>query len=358
MKLWIFILSLAFPCFGANDLASLHCALQVAMGRFAVAPVNDTTNLPDDFQLSEAETTDLHALYKTVKGAMDNTLDPDLREQYAEIAGDIELLFIASFHRLIYTPQLKGWVKALHMSDAEVLSIATIGILYGMDHWNSGRGAFSTYVVYCFKRPLLATRAQQQGISRAEATRLGQLGRAEERLVLALERKPTDEEWETESGLSHPQFREACELSKRLAYEASGESGREPIQFSIPDHREAGPDVEADAANLRDQIDRTLTSLEYRGREIFKLRYGLGDGYSYTMEETARIFKVSRERVRAIEARAAEKLTGPRKRSDQLTRFVERVAALSSAPPQSSRLLSEDLPALFNSLPRLPPNPE
>ena len=51
-----------------------------------------------------------------------------------------------------------------------------------------------------------------------------------------------------------------------------------------------------------------LKTLTYREREIIKLRYGLGDGYSYTLEEVGRIFKVTRERVRQIEVRAFEKL--------------------------------------------------
>jgi RNA polymerase primary sigma factor len=59
---------------------------------------------------------------------------------------------------------------------------------------------------------------------------------------------------------------------------------------------------------LRDKIDHVLKSLTYREREIIKLRYGLGDGYSYTLEETGRIFKVTRERIRQIESKALKKL--------------------------------------------------
>ena len=59
---------------------------------------------------------------------------------------------------------------------------------------------------------------------------------------------------------------------------------------------------------MRDKIDHVLKSLTYREREIIKLRYGLGDGYSYTLEETGRIFKVTRERIRQIESKALKKL--------------------------------------------------
>jgi RNA polymerase primary sigma factor len=76
---------------------------------------------------------------------------------------------------------------------------------------------------------------------------------------------------------------------------------------------------------LREKIDALLKTLTYREREIIRLRYGLRDGYTYTLEEVGRIFKVTRERVRQIEAKAVRKLQHP-VRSQQLAGFLERVA--------------------------------
>jgi RNA polymerase primary sigma factor len=73
---------------------------------------------------------------------------------------------------------------------------------------------------------------------------------------------------------------------------------------------------------LKDKIDQVLKNLTYREREIIKLRYGLGDGYTYTLEEVGRIFNVTRERVREIEAKAVRKLQHPI-RSRQLEGFLE-----------------------------------
>jgi RNA polymerase primary sigma factor len=72
---------------------------------------------------------------------------------------------------------------------------------------------------------------------------------------------------------------------------------------------------------LRDKIEGLLKTLTYREREIIRLRYGLGDGYTYTLEEVGRIFKVTRERVRQIEAKAVRKLQNP-VRSQCLEGFV------------------------------------
>lgn len=75
------------------------------------------------------------------------------------------------------------------------------------------------------------------------------------------------------------------------------------------------PEIETDDAGnsdkseLTNRIDRALKSLTYREREVIKMRFGLGgDGTSYTLEETGRIFKVTRERIRSIESKALRKL--------------------------------------------------
>jgi RNA polymerase primary sigma factor len=76
---------------------------------------------------------------------------------------------------------------------------------------------------------------------------------------------------------------------------------------------------------LRTKIEALLKTLTYREREIIRLRYGLSDGYSYTLEEVGRIFRVTRERVRQIEAKAVKKLQNP-VRSGQLAGFLEAAA--------------------------------
>ena len=73
---------------------------------------------------------------------------------------------------------------------------------------------------------------------------------------------------------------------------------------------------------LKDQIEEVLQTLNYREREILKLRYGIGDGYTYTLEEVGRIFKVTRERVRQIEAKAVLKLQHPM-RARKLEGFLD-----------------------------------
>ncbi|MDR0328163.1 MAG: sigma-70 family RNA polymerase sigma factor, partial [Planctomycetaceae bacterium] len=90
----------------------------------------------------------------------------------------------------------------------------------------------------------------------------------------------------------------------------------------LPDGTAENPVVGAMQETLRVQIARVLKTLSYREREIIKLRYGLGDGYSYTLEEVGHIFKVTRERIRQIEAKAVRKLQHPG-RSQNLVGFLD-----------------------------------
>ncbi|MFT3684769.1 MAG: sigma-70 family RNA polymerase sigma factor [Phycisphaerales bacterium] len=84
---------------------------------------------------------------------------------------------------------------------------------------------------------------------------------------------------------------------------------------------EAPPDA-ATNGTLKHRIEQVLKSLTYREREILKLRYGIGDGYTYTLEEVGKIFKVTRERVRQVEAKAIRKLQHP-VRAKKLIGFLE-----------------------------------
>jgi RNA polymerase primary sigma factor len=118
-----------------------------------------------------------------------------------------------------------------------------------------------------------------------------------------------------------------------------GESEDSYFGDFIEDEAAESPINAATQEMLKDKIDSVLKTLTYREREIIKLRYGLGDGYSYTLEETGRIFKVTRERIRQIESKALRKLQH-QTRAEHLKGFVE---ALYSGAAQGE--LPEPVPA-------------
>jgi len=104
-----------------------------------------------------------------------------------------------------------------------------------------------------------------------------------------------------------------------------GESEDSAFGEFIEDSASDNPLKSANNGILRQQIEALLKTLTYREREIIRLRYGLCDGYTYTLEEVGRIFKVTRERVRQIEAKAVQKLQHP-VRSGQLAGFLKPAA--------------------------------
>jgi RNA polymerase primary sigma factor len=91
----------------------------------------------------------------------------------------------------------------------------------------------------------------------------------------------------------------------------------------LEDHREEDPLHDINRDSLKSRIAGVLGALNYREREIIRLRYGLADGYTYTLEEVGKIFSVTRERVRQIEAKAVRKLRHPI-RSKKLSGFLDR----------------------------------
>ncbi|MCH6573834.1 MAG: sigma-70 family RNA polymerase sigma factor [Bacteroidetes bacterium] len=113
--------------------------------------------------------------------------------------------------------------------------------------------------------------------------------------------------------------------------DSAGDGGKhifhEVLQLGdfIEDESVESPVSAATHEMLKDKIERVLQTLTFREREIIKLRYGIGDGYTYTLEEVGKIFKVTRERVRQIEAKAVRKLQHP-VRSDKLVGFLDPVA--------------------------------
>ena len=111
-------------------------------------------------------------------------------------------------------------------------------------------------------------------------------------------------------------------VAEDLGDKSSADEIRAKMADLLPDGGAKSPSIGAAQEMLRRRINKVLKTLSYREREIIKLRYGLGDGYSYTLEETGRIFKVTRERIRQIEAKALRKLRHP-SRSKRLKSFVD-----------------------------------
>jgi RNA polymerase primary sigma factor len=102
----------------------------------------------------------------------------------------------------------------------------------------------------------------------------------------------------------------------------------------LEDHRDDDPLFDTHQQALKQRIEICLQELNHREREILKLRYGLADGYAYTLEEVGQIFSVTRERVRQIEAKAVRKLQQPQQTA-MLVGFLDDAEPVLPEVPQT-----------------------
>ena len=122
--------------------------------------------------------------------------------------------------------------------------------------------------------------------------------------------------------------------------EPLGDQGENYLGELLPDQRRDDPLIGINRDALKSGIAEALRALNYREREIIRLRYGLSDGYAYTLSEVGKIFSVTRERIRQIECEALRKLQQPscaRKLADFINVVVPEVSPVSPPPAAAWR---------------------
>ena len=217
------------------------------------------------------------------------------------------------------------------LSFLDLIQEGNTGLMRAVDKYEYRRGyKFSTYATWWIRQAITRAIADQARTIRIPVHMidvLSKLRNTSKRLLQELGREPTTEETATAAELSLDETRRVLNMGRHPVSldRPVGESEDSCFGEFIEDDNTARPDRAASNEMLREKIDGLLKTLTYREREIIRLRYGLGDGYTYTLEEVGRIFKVTRERVRQIEAKAVRKLQHP-VRSKQLEGFLERVA--------------------------------
>jgi RNA polymerase primary sigma factor len=158
-------------------------------------------------------------------------------------------------------------------------------------------------------------------------------------LVQELGREPAPEETAERAGLSLDDTRVILKMSRHpLSLDQPvGEHEDSAFGEFLEDYRDHDPLGDAHRQALKEQINTAIETLNYREREILRLRYGLADGYTYTLEEVGRIFQVTRERVRQIESKAVKKLQQPY-RAKALVSFLDGAELMMSEGATSDML--------------------
>jgi RNA polymerase primary sigma factor len=218
------------------------------------------------------------------------------------------------------------------LSFLDLIQEGNTGLMRAVDKYEYRRGyKFSTYATWWIRQAITRAIADQARTIRIPVHMidvLSKLRNTSKRLLQELGREPTTEETACAAELSIDETRRVLNIGRHPVSldRPVGESEDSCFGEFIEDNGIDRPDRAASNEMLRERIEALLKTLTYREREIIRLRYGLGDGYNYTLEEVGRIFKVTRERVRQIEAKAVRKLQHP-VRSKQLEGFLERIAS-------------------------------
>jgi RNA polymerase primary sigma factor len=218
------------------------------------------------------------------------------------------------------------------LSFLDLIQEGNTGLMRAVDKYEYRRGyKFSTYATWWIRQAITRAIADQARTIRIPVhmiETMSKLRRVSKTLLQDNAREPTLEETAEAARVSLDETRRVMRISRHpISLDRPvGESEDSFFGEFIEDDATDSPVDSATQEMLKDKIDHVLKTLTYREREIIKLRYGLGDGYTYTLEEVGRIFKVTRERVRQIEAKAVRKLQHP-VRAKQLKGFLDALAA-------------------------------
>jgi len=223
------------------------------------------------------------------------------------------------------------------LSFLDIIQEGNTGLMRAVDKYEYKRGyKFSTYATWWIRQAItraIADHARTIRIPVHMIETMSRLRNISKELLQDLGREPTIEEIARTARMPVSEARRVLKISRHpISLDRPvGESEDSYFGDFIEDEAVDSPVSTAGGGMLKDRVEEVLKTLTYREREIIKLRYGIGDGYTYTLEEVGRIFKVTRERVRQVEAKAIRKLQHP-VRSRKLEGFLANLTPSTTIP--------------------------
>ncbi len=214
------------------------------------------------------------------------------------------------------------------MSFLDLIQEGNTGLMRAVDKFEHARGyKFSTYATWWIRQAITRAIADQSRTIRLPVHMIDTMSKIRSvtaDFVQEFGREPNPEEIAERAGLSVEDAKCVYKMTRQPLSLDQPVGDHEDNYFGefLEEQSEDDPLYDANLEALKKRLEEVMTDLSYREREILRLRYGLADGYTYTLEEVGKIFSVTRERVRQIESKAVRKLQSPY-RSRSLTGFLD-----------------------------------
>ena len=269
---------------------------------------------------------DLRQIEYQFEETCENILQHSTKIKYGQkMMKDAKDRLIRANLRLVVSIAKKYTNRGLHFFD--LVQEGNIGLIKAVEKFEYRKGfKFSTYATWWIRQAITRSISDQARTIRVPVHMIEQINKVvrESRMLMqSLGREPTDEEVAEKLGWTESKVKAVKNVAREpISLETPvGEEEDSLLSDFIEDKEVENPATQTAYSLLQEQLKDVLATLPAREQEVLKMRFGLEDGYSLTLEEVGLYFEVTRERIRQIEAKALRRLRHP-KRSRKLKDFI------------------------------------